>query len=198
MLRQSLARSSRRPSSSFDMMTRLLSPYQFNPINLQPAARRVEPERRFRGAAQAGLPGEAVPLGDQCPHRQGQGLRAATRFSADAVLASACLPFMFQAVEIDGEAYWDGGYMGNPALLSADLQLRELGHRRSSTSIRWMRNEAAAHRDRDPEPHQRDQLQFLAHARDAGDQFRHRLIDEGKVNGNDLKRLYDSRHLGRG
>ncbi|MGH6782329.1 MAG: patatin-like phospholipase family protein [Sphingomonadaceae bacterium] len=34
----------------------------------------------------------------------------------DAVMASACLPFMFQAVEIDGEAYWDGGYMGNPAL----------------------------------------------------------------------------------
>ena len=36
--------------------------------------------------------------------------------SVDAALASACLPFMFQAVEIDGEAYWDGGYMGNPAL----------------------------------------------------------------------------------
>src|SRR5258708_39501658 len=34
----------------------------------------------------------------------------------DAVLASGCLPFMFQAVEIDGENYWDGGYMGNPAL----------------------------------------------------------------------------------
>ena len=34
----------------------------------------------------------------------------------DAVLASACLPFMFQAVEIDGEHYWDGGYMGNPAI----------------------------------------------------------------------------------
>jgi NTE family protein len=32
------------------------------------------------------------------------------------VLASACLPFMFQAVEIEGEAYWDGGYMGNPAI----------------------------------------------------------------------------------
>jgi NTE family protein len=32
------------------------------------------------------------------------------------VLASACLPFVFQAVEIDGEHYWDGGYMGNPAL----------------------------------------------------------------------------------
>jgi NTE family protein len=36
--------------------------------------------------------------------------------TVDAVLASACLPFMSQAVEIDGEYYWDGGYMGNPAL----------------------------------------------------------------------------------
>ena len=36
--------------------------------------------------------------------------------TVDAVLASACLPFLFQAVEIDGEHYWDGGYMGNPPL----------------------------------------------------------------------------------
>ncbi len=36
--------------------------------------------------------------------------------TAEMVMASACLPFMFQAVEIDGEAYWDGGYMGNPSL----------------------------------------------------------------------------------
>jgi NTE family protein len=36
--------------------------------------------------------------------------------TADAVLASACLPFISRAVEIDGEAYWDGGYMGNPAI----------------------------------------------------------------------------------
>lgn len=34
----------------------------------------------------------------------------------DAVMASACLPFIYQAVEIDGAAYWDGGYMGNPVL----------------------------------------------------------------------------------
>ncbi|HYE00130.1 MAG TPA: patatin-like phospholipase family protein, partial [Alphaproteobacteria bacterium] len=34
----------------------------------------------------------------------------------DVLLASACLPFMFQAIEIDGEYYWDGGYMGNPAI----------------------------------------------------------------------------------
>jgi NTE family protein len=35
---------------------------------------------------------------------------------ADKVMASACLPQLFQAVEIDGDAYWDGGYMGNPPL----------------------------------------------------------------------------------
>ena len=34
----------------------------------------------------------------------------------DVLLASACLPTMFQAVEIDGEAYWDGGYSGNPSM----------------------------------------------------------------------------------
>ncbi len=36
--------------------------------------------------------------------------------TTDAILASACLPTLFRAVEIDGEAYWDGGYTGNPAL----------------------------------------------------------------------------------
>jgi NTE family protein len=34
----------------------------------------------------------------------------------DALIASACLPTMFQAIEIDGEAYWDGGYSGNPTI----------------------------------------------------------------------------------
>lgn len=34
----------------------------------------------------------------------------------DAILASACLPTVFQAVEIEGEAYWDGGFTGNPSL----------------------------------------------------------------------------------
>jgi NTE family protein len=48
--------------------------------------------------------------------------------TVDMVLASACLPFVFQAVEIDGEAFWDGGYMGNPALfpLVDDCQSRDI------------------------------------------------------------------------
>lgn len=36
--------------------------------------------------------------------------------TVDVLLASACLPFLFKAIEIDGQAYWDGGYMGNPAI----------------------------------------------------------------------------------
>jgi NTE family protein len=39
-----------------------------------------------------------------------------TEIGPEAIMASACLPSVFQAVEIDGEAYWDGGYSGNPAL----------------------------------------------------------------------------------
>jgi NTE family protein len=48
--------------------------------------------------------------------------------SADAVLASACLPFMFQAVQVDGEFYWDGGYVGNPAIypLIYDCETRDV------------------------------------------------------------------------
>lgn len=43
-------------------------------------------------------------------------------------MASACLPTLFKAVEIDGEAYWDGGYMGNPALfpLIDECEARDL------------------------------------------------------------------------
>lgn len=36
--------------------------------------------------------------------------------TADVLLASACLPTMFRAIEIDGEAYWDGGFAGNPTI----------------------------------------------------------------------------------
>ncbi len=38
------------------------------------------------------------------------------KITADVVMASACLPFLFRAVEIDGVPYWDGGYLGNPAI----------------------------------------------------------------------------------
>jgi NTE family protein len=51
--------------------------------------------------------------------------------SINAVLASACLPKLFQAVEVDGEFYWDGGYVGNPAIFPTDKILEHL----SMTSV---------------------------------------------------------------
>ena len=57
--------------------------------------------------------------------------------SPDALLASACLPTMFQAIEIDGEAYWDGGYSGNPTITPLVRECTShdtIAHRRSIPS----------------------------------------------------------------
>jgi len=99
---------------AFDLMTRLLSPYEFNPFNLNPLrdvlAESVDFERLRAGcAAKLFLSATNVCSGKVKVFTNPE-------ISVDAVLASACLPFMFQAVEIDGEHYWDGGYMGNPAI----------------------------------------------------------------------------------
>ncbi len=98
----------------FDIMSRLMSPAQFNPLNLNPLKdvllecvdfeklRRDCPIKVFLSATN-------VRTG-KVKMFENHELRV------EAVLASGCLPFMFHTVEIDGEAYWDGGYMGNPAI----------------------------------------------------------------------------------
>ncbi len=99
----------------FDLMTRLMSPYEFNPMNLNPLRDVVQQSVDFDVLNKQDCPVKVflsatnVRTGKVKIFEPGQ-------LSVDAALASACLPFMFQAVEIDGEAYWDGGYMGNPAL----------------------------------------------------------------------------------
>ena len=94
-----------------------VSPYQLNPAQLQSAARRARAVGRLRAAAQRGPPCKLFLCATNV--RTGK-VRVFTdaEISADAVLASACLPFMFQAVEIDGEPYWDGGYHGQSRHLS--------------------------------------------------------------------------------
>lgn len=99
---------------AFDMMTRLFSPYELNPFNNNPLKRTLEQSVDFeRLRAQ-----EAVKLFLSATNvRTGKiKIFRTDEASAEALLASACLPFVFQAIEIDGESYWDGGYMGNPAL----------------------------------------------------------------------------------
>jgi len=90
-----------------------MSPYEFNPLNHNPLKRVLKAAVDF-GAVQASdirlfVAATAV--------RQGKTrLFETTDINADVLMASACLPHLFQAVEIDGEPYWDGGYLTNPPL----------------------------------------------------------------------------------
>lgn len=98
----------------FDVMTRLLSPYQTNPWNWNPLRQVLEQSVDF-GQLRAMAP---VKLFLSATNVRTGKIRvfSGAEITPDAVMASACLPFLYQAVEIDGEAYWDGGYMGNPAI----------------------------------------------------------------------------------
>ena len=100
------------------MMSQWFSPYQTNPLGINPLRKLLEREVDFSllCSARTGLAGPKVFV---CATnvRTGRGeIFFGPRLSADAVMASACLPMLFKAVEIEGEAYWDGGYSGNPAL----------------------------------------------------------------------------------
>ncbi|WLI74449.1 patatin-like phospholipase family protein [Halomonas alkalicola] len=100
---------------AMDLMSRLVSPYQFNPFNLNPLRDLLAERVDFEGVRRC----PDLKLFVTATNVRSGKQRIFTReeMSADAVMASACLPTVFQAVEIDGEAYWDGGYMGNPALM---------------------------------------------------------------------------------
>jgi NTE family protein len=98
----------------FEMFSKMASPYDVNPLNINPLRGVIADLIDFdkvRGCADVNLFIAATNV------RTGK-IRVFTRqeLTADHLMASACLPMLFQAVEIDGQAYWDGGYMGNPAL----------------------------------------------------------------------------------
>ncbi len=97
-----------------DLMLRVFSPYQFNPFNFNPLRQVLEEQVDF-DALRTFSP---IKLYLCATNVETGKVRIFERheISPDAVLASACLPFLFQAVEIDGEHYWDGGYVGNPAI----------------------------------------------------------------------------------
>jgi len=98
----------------FDLLSRLASPYELNPMNINPVRDLVEEIidfDRVQACSDIGLYVSAtnVETGRARVFRREE-------LTADVVMASACLPLLFQAVEINGVPYWDGGYMGNPAL----------------------------------------------------------------------------------
>jgi NTE family protein len=98
-----------------EMMTRMVSPYQLNPINYNPLREALERSVDFKMMRSEPLPIRLYLSATNV--RSGKvKIFCGNDVTPDAVMASGCLPFLFQAVEIDGEHYWDGGYMGNPAI----------------------------------------------------------------------------------
>src|SRR6266566_1657857 len=101
--------------SLMGIVTRVLSPYEFNPADYNPLREVVEQSIDFDVLRRPDCPVKLFLSATNV--RTGKvKIFAGKEISTAAVMASACLPTMFHAVEIDGEAYWDGGYMGNPAL----------------------------------------------------------------------------------
>jgi NTE family protein len=96
-----------------DLMARVLSPYDLNPLGLNPLRTILAESIDFGRLANA--PIRLFITATNVRTGRGRIFRNA-EITADVLLASACLPTMFQAIEIDGEPYWDGGYSGNPTL----------------------------------------------------------------------------------
>jgi NTE family protein len=96
-----------------DLMARVLSPYDLNPFGLNPLRSILAESINFGRLARA--PIRLFITATNVRTGRGRIFRNA-EITADVLLASACLPTMFQAVEIDGDPYWDGGYAGNPTL----------------------------------------------------------------------------------
>ncbi len=162
------------------------SPYHSNPLDINPLRTLLEREIDFDSIARSTElkvfvsathvnTGRAVIFGGE-------------QLSVKAVMASACLPMLFQAVEIDGEHYWDGGYSVNPALTplidschSADLMLVQLN---------------PIKRDRKPEtmPEIMDRLNELTFNASLLTQMRsidmiNRLLQEGSLQGSRCKQV---------
>ena len=94
--------------------SKTVSPYQSNPLDINPLKTLLEKLFDFERLAafkqvKVFVVATAVSTGKA-------EVFSGKRLTAKAVMASACLPTVFQAVEIEGEHYWDGGYSGNPAI----------------------------------------------------------------------------------
>ena len=98
---------------AMDLASRLLSPYDINSSGFNPLRRilaeSIDFDRLNRSPIRLFITATSVRTGRGRIFRNGE-------ITPDVLLASACLPTMFAAIEIDGEPYWDGGYAGNPTI----------------------------------------------------------------------------------
>jgi NTE family protein len=137
-----------RNQARMDMITRSFGPYQTNPLNINPLRDAIDAlidfdRVRASTDVQIFISATNVWTGNVAIFRKQE-------LTADHLIASACLPTVFQTVEIDGVPYWDGGYMGNPALyplyyesITDDIvlvQINPLERRQTPRSVREIHN----------------------------------------------------------
>jgi NTE family protein len=97
----------------FDLASRIFSPYDLNLAGANPLRQVLAESVDF--AQVAACPIRLFVTATNVRTGRGRVFRNA-ELTPDVLLASACLPTLFHAVEIDGEPYWDGGYAGNPTI----------------------------------------------------------------------------------
>jgi NTE family protein len=170
-----------------DIFSRLMSPYQSNPFNWNPLRELLSELvdfERVRSCNKLKLFISATSV------RNGQVKRFnRTRLTVDKVMASACLPYMFQAVEVDGEDYWDGGYAGNPILYpfayhtdSRDIvivQINPLACQKTPKTAREILNRVNEITFNASLLHELRAIDFVA-----------RLLDEGSLDPNRYRKMY--------
>jgi NTE family protein len=169
-----------------DAWSRVASPYDLNPLDINPlrdALNELIDFERVRACQDAKLFIAATNV------RSGK-IRIFTgpELTVDHVLASACLPMIFKAVEIDGEPYWDGGYSGNPALFplfyetQADdivlVQINPIERRLTPQTAQEIQNRLTEITFNANLLHQLRAVDFVT-----------RLIDDGKLSTQDYKRV---------
>jgi NTE family protein len=96
-------------------VSRFFSPYDLNPLNINPLKELIDRFVDFEAIRNE--PGRALFVSATNVHNGEVCVFTRPQITAETVMASACLPLLFRAVEIDGIPYWDGGYSSNPALI---------------------------------------------------------------------------------
>lgn len=101
----------------FDLAARVVSPYDLAPLEFNPLRRLLADHIDFDGISSASddSPIQLFITATNVHTGRGRVFRNA-EITPDVLLASACLPMLYRAIDIDGEPYWDGGYAGNPSI----------------------------------------------------------------------------------
>lgn len=101
-------------NTMIDLFSRVASPYDTNPLDINPLRELVESTIDFEKVREC----SALKLFIAATNVHSGKIKVFEReeLTAEMILASACLPTLYKAVEIDGVPYWDGGYVGNPPL----------------------------------------------------------------------------------